>query len=50
VYGSGIQAVMYDARVQALDPESQRWGLSGFYASVVQGGTVRAGDTIALLD
>ena len=48
VYGSGIQAAMYDARVQAGDPESQRWGLSGFYASVVQPGMVRAGDTIAL--
>jgi MOSC domain-containing protein YiiM len=48
VYGSGIQAAVYDARVQAGDPGSQRWGLSGFYASVVQPGTVRAGDTIAL--
>jgi MOSC domain-containing protein YiiM len=50
VYGSGIQAAIYDARVQAGDPESPRWGLSGFYASVVQPGTVRTGDTIALLD
>jgi MOSC domain-containing protein YiiM len=50
VYGPGIQAAMYDARAQAGDPESPRWGLSGFYASVVQPGTVRAGDTIALLD
>jgi MOSC domain-containing protein YiiM len=50
VYGSGIQAAIYDARVQAGVPESQRWGLSGFYASVVQPGTVRSGDTIALLD
>ncbi|HLG59177.1 MAG TPA: MOSC domain-containing protein [Vicinamibacterales bacterium] len=49
VYGPGIQAAIYDARVQAGDPESKRWGLSGFYASVVQPGTVRAGDTIALL-
>ena len=48
VYGSGIQAAMYDARVQAGDPESPRWGLSGFYASVVQPGIVRAGDSIAL--
>lgn len=47
VYGPGIQAASYDARVQAGDPESPRWGLSGFYASVVQPGTVRAGDTIA---
>lgn len=49
VYGFAVQAAVYDARVQAGDPESQRWGLSGFYASVVQRGTVRAGDAIALL-
>ena len=49
VYGSGIQAASYDARVQAGDPKSPRWGLSGFYASVVQPGTVRPGDPIAFL-
>jgi MOSC domain-containing protein YiiM len=36
--------------VQAGDPGSQRWGLSGFYASVIQPGAVRAGDAIARLD
>jgi MOSC domain-containing protein YiiM len=46
VYGSGIQAAIYDARVQAGDPASPRWGLSGFYASVVQPGTVLPGDAI----
>jgi MOSC domain-containing protein YiiM len=50
VYGAGIQAAIYDARVHAGDPESQRCGLSGFYASVVRPGTVVAGDTIAILD
>ena len=50
VYGPGIQAAAYDARVQAGEPESPRWGLSGFYGSVVKPGTVRAGDTIALID
>jgi MOSC domain-containing protein YiiM len=50
VYGPGIQAAIYDARVQAGDSESERWGLSGFYASVIEAGTVRAGDPIALLD
>jgi MOSC domain-containing protein YiiM len=49
VYGSGIQAAMFDARVQAGDPESPLWGLSGFYASAVQTGTIRTGDLIALL-
>ena len=50
VYGSGIQAAIYDARVQAGDPASPRWGLSGFYASVIQPGIVNPGDTIALLE
>ena len=50
VYGTGIQAAMYDARVQKGDPESPLWGLSGFYASVVQTGTVRPGDAIVLPD
>jgi MOSC domain-containing protein YiiM len=50
VYGSGIQARIYDARVQACDPQSPRWGLSGFYASVIQPGIVRPADTVALLD
>ncbi len=50
VYGSGIQAAIYDARVQAGEPESRRWGLSGFYASVVRPGTVGAGDTVEILD
>jgi MOSC domain-containing protein YiiM len=49
VYGCGIQAAVYDARVQAGDPEFPRWGLSGFYASMVQPGTIRAGDAIALV-
>ena len=47
VYGSGIQAAMYDALAAAGDPASPRWGLSGFYASVIQVGQVQAGDTIA---
>ena len=46
VYGPGIQAAMYDARVVKGDPESPLWGLSGFYASVVEPGTVRAGDAV----
>ena len=50
VYGTGIQAAMYDARVQAGDSGSPRWGLSGFYASVVRPGAIRGGDTITLVD
>ncbi len=46
VYGSGIQAALYDAAVAACDPESPRWGLSGFYAAVIRPGVVKPGDAI----
>jgi MOSC domain-containing protein YiiM len=49
VYGTGIQAAMYDARAQAGDASSPVWGLSGFYASVIEPGVLRPGDLIALL-
>jgi MOSC domain-containing protein YiiM len=49
VYGTGIQAAMYDARAQAGDAASPVWGLSGFYASVIEPGVLRPGDAIALL-
>lgn len=50
VYGTGIQAAMYDARAQAGDSSTPVWGLSGFYASVVEPGILRSGDPIALID
>jgi MOSC domain-containing protein YiiM len=50
VYGTGIQAAMYDVRVQKGNRESPLWGLSGFYASVVQPGSVRPGDAIVVPD
>jgi MOSC domain-containing protein YiiM len=46
----GIQNAIYDVAVKAGDPSSLLWGLSGFYASVVQPGTIRTGDPIRLLD
>jgi len=49
VYGGGIQAAMYDALVQAGDPASPVWGLSGFYASVIEPGTVSPGNEVALI-
>jgi MOSC domain-containing protein YiiM len=49
VYGPGSQAAIYDARVQAGNAESPRWGLSGFYSSVVRQGIVHAGDAISLV-
>jgi MOSC domain-containing protein YiiM len=50
VYGPGIQNAMYDAQVNAGDPSSPRWAMSGFYASIVQPGPIRPGDAISLLD
>src|SRR5579863_1691519 len=35
VYGHGIQTAIFDEQMKAGDPGSPRWGLSGFYASVV---------------
>jgi MOSC domain-containing protein YiiM len=49
-YGPGIGRAVYDAQIQAGDPSSPRWGLGGFYASVVRTGGVRTGDPIVLLD
>jgi MOSC domain-containing protein YiiM len=50
VYGTGIQKAVYDAQVKAGDPGSPRWGLSGFYASVISPGPMRPGDPIVLLE
>jgi MOSC domain-containing protein YiiM len=50
VYGAGIGAAIYDREINAGDPSSPRWGLSGFYASVVQPGPIFAGDPIVLMD
>lgn len=50
LYGTGIQKAMFDAQVQKGNHESPRWGLSGFYASVVQPGVVRPGDAIVVLE
>jgi MOSC domain-containing protein YiiM len=49
IYGAGIQAAIYDSRVQAGDPASPLWGMSGFYASVAEPGILRPGDLIALI-
>ncbi len=49
VYGP-IQREIYDARVKAGDPSSPRWGMSGFYASVIEPGRVRPNDIIQLVD
>jgi MOSC domain-containing protein YiiM len=50
VYGPGIQHAIFDSQVNAGDPSSPRWGLSGFYARVLRAGTIRPGDPITLVD
>ena len=49
VYGKGIQAAIYDARAMKADSSSDVWGLSGFYAAVIEPGILRPGDSIVLL-
>src|SRR5689334_21847905 len=44
VYGESLKHEVYDAQVKEGNPASPRWGMSGFYASVVRSGPVRAGD------
>ncbi|MBZ5626462.1 MAG: MOSC domain-containing protein [Acidobacteriia bacterium] len=49
VYGESIKQEIYDSRVKDRDPASPRWGMSGFYASVVSPGPVGPGDIIAVV-
>lgn len=49
VYGTGIQAAIYDARVMKGDASSEVWGLSGLYASVSETGSLRPGDSITFV-
>jgi MOSC domain-containing protein YiiM len=50
VYGPAIQHAIFDTQVQSRDPSSPRWGLSGFYARVLRGGSIRPRDPIALIE
>ena len=49
IYGPTIKQEVYDRRVKALDHTSPRWGMSGFYLSVVDPGPVSTGDIIAVV-
>ena len=48
VYGPSLGREIYDRRVKARDPTSPRWGMSGFYAAVLEPGPVGPGDIIGL--
>ncbi len=49
VYGESLKLEIYDQKVKQRDCTSPRWGMSGFYASVVAPGPVRAGDAVSLV-
>lgn len=49
IYGDGLRPAVYDAEVKARNPKSPRWGMSGFYASVVTGGLLLPGAPIMFL-
>ncbi|MGH9632905.1 MAG: MOSC domain-containing protein [Bryobacteraceae bacterium] len=50
VYGPDIKEEIYDKQVKSGDAASPKWGMSGFYAAVIQTGEIRAQDIIVLLD
>jgi MOSC domain-containing protein YiiM len=49
IYGESLKYDIYDQRVKQRDHTSPRWGMSGFYASVVAPGPVGPGDIIAVV-
>ena len=49
VYGESLKLEIHDRKVNQLDFSSPRWGMSGFYASVVAPGPVRMGDAVSLV-
>jgi MOSC domain-containing protein YiiM len=49
VYGPAIKREIYDPEVHAGDATSPRWGMSGFYARVIQPGSVHPNDPIMIL-
>ena len=48
IYGATLQREIYDQAVKAGNFASPRWGMSGFYAAVIEAGPVRVGDPITL--
>jgi MOSC domain-containing protein YiiM len=47
-YGPTIKHELFDKRVNAGDPASPRWGMSGFYLSVIEPGAIRVDDIISV--
>ena len=50
LYGKGIQNRIYDESVKALNHQSAHWGESGFYAAVLEGGSLHPDDIIQVTD
>jgi MOSC domain-containing protein YiiM len=48
VYGPALQREIYDPAVKAGNFASPRWGMSGFYAAIIEPGPVHVGDPISL--
>ena len=49
-YDERLKSVVWDAQVKAGNAQSPRWGMSGFYASVVTGGLLLPGAPIVFLE
>lgn len=49
IYGPAIKHEIYDPKVKAGDISSPRWGMSGFYARVIEPGPVQPGDEVIIL-
>ena len=49
-YGTSIKRDLYDAACKAKDVSSPRWGNGGFYARVINEGSVFAGARVELME
>lgn len=50
LYGERLKQEICDQKVKEGDASSAYWGMSGFYACVIQGGRVAAGAPLVLVD
>jgi len=48
IYGPALLREIFNPLVKAGDTASPRWGMSGFYAAVLESGEVRVNDIISL--